>query len=195
MLLIPETIYHFYDRGNNRRNIFFNEDNYLFFLRKIRKYLIPHCDILCYCLMPNHFHFMIYTKSDFHSDNFNNNCKTLLSSYTRAVNIQEDASGSLFQQHAKFKTLNKAEIKNPSYDANYPLICFNYIHQNPIKKGLVQKIEDWKYSSFLDYYGIRRGTLCNQDRAHELLNLPADKKELYEMTCKFVEEDKIKDFI
>lgn len=38
----------------------------------------------------------------------------------------------------------------------------HYIHQNPLKAGLVKKIEDWPYSSFLDYCGLRNGTLCKK---------------------------------
>lgn len=52
-------IYHVFNQGNNRQKIFLEHENYLFFLRKVRKYLIPYCDFLCYCLMPNHFHFLI----------------------------------------------------------------------------------------------------------------------------------------
>lgn len=53
-------IYHVYNRGNNRQTIFFNDKNYLYFLGKVKKYLYPNCDILAWCLMPNHFHFLIH---------------------------------------------------------------------------------------------------------------------------------------
>lgn len=52
-------IYHIFNRGNNRQRLFFKRENYLFFLEKMRKFLQPHCYILSYCLMPNHFHFQI----------------------------------------------------------------------------------------------------------------------------------------
>ena len=52
-------IYHVYNRGNNSQTLFFNHENYLFFLEKIRKHILPHADILAWCLMPNHFHLMI----------------------------------------------------------------------------------------------------------------------------------------
>jgi putative transposase len=58
----PENVYHIYNRGNQHQLIFFIEANYLLFLRKIREHLLPHSDILSWCLMPNHFHLMICAK-------------------------------------------------------------------------------------------------------------------------------------
>jgi len=59
--------YHIYNRGNNKESIFLDEDNYLYFLTKWKKYLHPFVDTLAYCLMPNHFHFLIKVKPE---DNF-----------------------------------------------------------------------------------------------------------------------------
>src|SRR5690606_20490648 len=56
---IEDQIYHVFNQGNNRKPIFFDDENYLFFLKKIRKHLLPYTNILCYCLMPNHFHMLI----------------------------------------------------------------------------------------------------------------------------------------
>ena len=55
----PNQIYHVFNQGNNRQTVFFEEENYLYFLRKVRKYILSLADILCYCLMPNHFHFLL----------------------------------------------------------------------------------------------------------------------------------------
>jgi len=55
-------LYHIYNQGNNRQKIFFSREHYLFFLNKIKKHILPHADILAWCLMPNHFHLMIYVK-------------------------------------------------------------------------------------------------------------------------------------
>src|SRR5439155_10008512 len=55
----PEHTYHVYNRGNNKTPIFFLAKNYLYFLKKIKTEWLPYCDIYCYCLMPNHFHFML----------------------------------------------------------------------------------------------------------------------------------------
>ena len=53
-------LYHIYNQGNNRQKIFFSRENYLFFLNKIKTHILPHADIVAWCLMPNHFHLMVY---------------------------------------------------------------------------------------------------------------------------------------
>ncbi len=63
-ILVPEAYYHIYNRGINSGRIFCNEENYLFFLTKFAYYLNPFCDVFAYCLMPNHFHFLIRVKSE-----------------------------------------------------------------------------------------------------------------------------------
>ena len=53
-------LYHLYNQGNNKQQLFFSDDNYAYFLRAYEKLVSPYCDTLAYCLMPNHFHFMIH---------------------------------------------------------------------------------------------------------------------------------------
>src|SRR5579863_6023331 len=100
-------IYHVFNRGNNRQPIFFTPDNYLFFMQGIRKYLEPKCDMMAWCLMPNHFHFLVHANSNstqitkdgsFERQQFSQGTKMLLSSYSKAVNKQQKRTGSLFQQ-------------------------------------------------------------------------------------------------
>jgi len=109
--------------------------------------------------MPNHFHFFINTDENLIDNALNKKIGTMLSSYTRAINIQEGRTGSLFREHSKAKPL---DIGSPTGSGTpisgtpmsgtttdeYPFICFNYIHQNPMKAGLVKKMEDWEFSSF-----------------------------------------------
>jgi len=61
MQFLADSIYHVYNRGNNSNKIFFRDENYLYFLKKIKLLISPHCHILAWCLMPNHFHFLIAT--------------------------------------------------------------------------------------------------------------------------------------
>jgi putative transposase len=55
--------YHIYNRGNNRENIFFEERNYRYFLRLYVKYAEPVADTYAYCLLRNHFHFLVRIKT------------------------------------------------------------------------------------------------------------------------------------
>ncbi|MEA3504629.1 MAG: hypothetical protein U9R32_05465 [Bacteroidota bacterium] len=55
-------LYHVYNQGNNCRRIFFDNENYLFFLKKINIYISPYADVLAWCLMPNHFHLMVFVR-------------------------------------------------------------------------------------------------------------------------------------
>jgi putative transposase len=188
MKLIPENFYHIFNRGNNKQQIFFNRKNYLFFLSKIKTHLIPYCDLICYCLMPNHFHLLIHIPEDFDNDKFTDNFRILLSSYTRAINVQNDSTGSLFQQHSKIKCLTDGSKRSE----NYALVCFHYIHQNPLMSGLVNKMEDWEFSSFREYLGLRKKLICNGDIAIENLGLPHIPEEFYRMSYEILNEDKAK---
>ncbi|MEM1324350.1 MAG: transposase [Bacteroidota bacterium] len=181
-----QTIYHLYNQGNKGQEIFFSRSNYLFFLRKARTYLLPHCDILCYCLLPNHFHFLIYVneverlvknkKSGLLKPRtINDSISIMLRSYTRAVNESRGESGSLFRQETKAKNGDKEHFITLLGSeelffggGDYGVICFDYIHENPPKAGLVSQSVEWEFSSAQDYAGLRNGTLCNQQLAKEL---------------------------
>ena len=170
MHLLQDEFYHIYNRGNNKQLIFFNDNNYLFFLKKVREQISPCADIICYCLMPNHFHLIIRAneKSVTERKSFGGKpmqelayrIGILLSSYSQAINKQNETSGSLFQQKTKAKLLSEiVEGKKENYLEN----CFFYVHDNPIRARLVENLCDWPYSSYLDYTKLRNGSLCNKE--------------------------------
>ena len=179
----PNGIYHVYNRGNNKQVIFFNDNNYIFFLKKIREEWKKYCEILCYCLMPNHFHFMIVPNEEAcynielgdkltHMQKFSKAIGNTLSSYTKAINIQNQTTGNLFQKKTQAKCLSNIEVSGDSKSPDtYLQTCFHYIHQNPLQANLVKNLKDWQYSSFQDYYGYRNGMLCNKKLAIKLLSL------------------------
>ena len=136
----------------------------------------PYVDTIAYCLMPNHFHFLVSTNQQsvqpvrvgsLTLSTLSNGFKILLSSYATAVNRQNGTSGSLFRQNTKAKLLENGS-------ENYAHIAFHYIHQNPLKAGLVESLDDWDYSSYKDYTGLRNGTLCNQSLARQLIDMNWD---------------------
>ena len=63
-MLHPSHFYHLYNHANGSDNLFREERNYYFFLEKVNKYLLSYMDIYSYCLMPNHFHFLIRIKDE-----------------------------------------------------------------------------------------------------------------------------------
>ena len=142
-------------------------------------------------VMPNHFHFQLYlTKHSLVEKQVGSitvpavseGFRQLLSSYTLAMNREYARSGSLFRQKTKKKLLKR--------NGEYPFICFQYIHQNPLTAGLVGKMEEWEFSSFNDYVGIRHGNLCDQNLAYELLDLSRDT--FYQESYSVISPEKVK---
>ncbi len=163
------SIYHIYNRGNNKQRIFFKPENYSFFLHKVKKYLWPCSDILAWCLMPNHFHFLVCANlqtrrlvkhSPIEINAFTEGIRLLLSSYTKAIQKQESITGNLFQQKTKSKCVD-----------DYALTAFNYIHQNPYRARLVKRLEDWEFCSIGEYCHPSPESLCNRLKAFELLDI------------------------
>ena len=139
--------YHLYNRGHNYQPIFFERENYLYFLRQLRKYLLPDIlDIIAYCLMPNHYHLLAYLK---HAD-LSRHMQPFALSYTKAINKRYERVGSLFQSPFKAIHVDRDE---------YLLHLSRYIHLNPVEAGLVERPEDWEFSSYREYVGLRNGTL------------------------------------
>jgi REP element-mobilizing transposase RayT len=145
--------YHIYHRGNNREPIFFEKRNYLYFLKLYGRYIVPVAHTLAYCLMNNHFHFLIQTKTEPQISDFlkksdissgqiiepSEQFRRLFISYTKAINKAYGRTGSLFEN--KF---GRIEVKNDRYLCN----LIQYIHHNPQKHGFVNDFRDWPYSSY-----------------------------------------------
>ena len=141
--------------------------------------------------MPNHFHFLIYADAktiltkDIGKQEKNvlsEGVRNLLHTYTKGINKQNNFTGSLFQQNTKAKIVSSSD---------YRQICFHYIHQNPIKAKLTEKMEDWPYSSFPDYIGKRKGTLCNTQMAFEILGM--DPQTFYVDSYQMINDEDIQD--
>lgn len=179
----PNQIYHVYNRGNNKQPVFFTDANYHYFLQKIKTEWKKYANILCYCLMPNHFHCMlapneegckhiVLAGKDTHMQNLSKTIGKTLSSYTKAVNVQNKTTGNLFQKKTKAKLLTEVTRINELFtNKDYVLTCFHYIHQNPLKAGLVNLLREWPYSSYPDYYDQRNGIICNRPLTRQLLEL------------------------
>jgi putative transposase len=113
----------------------------------------------------------------------NDSLGIVLRSYARAIQNQEKITGSVFQKNTKaiclnapgssqawFETSSGTIINIDDPETDYPAICFNYIHNNPVTSGLVEHAEDWEFSSFGTYKHGQVDKLLNKDKA-QLLGL------------------------
>jgi putative transposase len=157
MFFEQDRLYHVFNRGDNGRKIFFSEENYDYFLLKMRQHILPHADVLAWCLMPNHYHLLFYVhtlelelkgKRNFkgfetegkpeynYLSNLNKSIGILLASYTRAINREKGLSGSLFKKNSKAICMNSNDGLTPSYfNTQTGAICydqfkFNYYPQS-----------------------------------------------------------------
>jgi len=207
MVLEKGQIYHLYNQGNNQERIFFQKANFYYFLKRIENHICPFADVLAWCLMPNHFHLIIavqnietsypeitYQKLTANEEvssirnlkppsqyQLNNSIATMLRSYTRAINIQQERTGSLFREDTKaiwlgsidgekLKYQNRTKVGevDSNLDESYLQTCFQYIHNNPVKARLAEQITDWEFSSALDISGIRKESFINKGLIDEL---------------------------
>ncbi len=135
-----DTLLHLYNRGVDRQVIFFCRDHYLFFLALIRRFLVrEQVSLLAYCLMPNHFHFLVRQLEALAISHF---MEQLCGEYAKAINQARQRTGHLFQRRYGMKWVCHAGDIVP---------LANYIHQNPVKAGLVASPEEWEYSSCRQY--------------------------------------------
>lgn len=148
--LEPDKFYHIYNRANGNEKLFVSNENYRFFLRRYKDLISPIADTFAYCLMPNHFHFLVRIKAEkelrtfpkfmtlknlFLSKSFSN----LFSSYSQAYNKEQGRQGSLFMKNFKRK---------PILDEVYLRKVIHYIHFNPVHHHYREDIEVWEFCSY-----------------------------------------------
>jgi putative transposase len=145
--LVPNAYYHIYNRGNNRQKVFFQQENYLYFLEGLKRYVLPAADILVYCLMPTHYHLMVRVKQ---TAEVSLGMMKLSVSYTKAINKRFARVGVLFQGPFQAR---------PILDSRHLFHLCRYVHANPVKDGLVNDPFNWPYSNYLEWIGERNGSL------------------------------------
>lgn len=146
-IIEPRVIYHLYNRGNNKENIFIDEKNYYYFLQQLKKHIAPVADIYAYCLLKNHFHLLLRIKDEQELPErfkikphlaFSN----FFNSYTKSINKMYNRTGSLFEEHLKRKRV---------VNQDYLIQLVAYIHLNPVKHNFTAHYQEYKFSSFQAY--------------------------------------------
>ena len=97
-VLEQDKVYHIYNRGINSETIFTSDENKRYFLKPYLKYLENKADTFSYCLMDNHFHFVIRIINE---SEITQALSNLFNAYAKAFNKQNDRTGSLFEKHFK----------------------------------------------------------------------------------------------
>ena len=151
----PSSRYHIFNHAVGNENLFRTDANCAFFLDRFHLYLSPVCKVFAYCLMPNHFHFLVEIRDedtilklvkaqktegfDYHRF-IMQRLSNFLNCYSKSYNNRFVRRGALFIDYTK-----RIEIK----DHLSILIVAKYIHLNPIKHGFCERLNQWAFSSYL----------------------------------------------
>lgn len=143
--------YHIYNRGARQLTIFPDQASYLEVLKMIKEYCRKyHFALLAYCLMPNHYHFLVRQDGVVQAGQL---AQRVFNRYSKAYNLRHNKSGTLFE--SRFKAIHVDD------DEYLHRLCY-YIHANPVKDGIVGRIEEWPFSNYLDWVGERAGELLDR---------------------------------
>ena len=134
-VLEKDKVYHIYNRGINGETIFTSYENKRYFLKLYLKYLEDKVETLAYCLMDNHFHFVFRINNE---KEVTQALSNLFNAYAKALNKQNNRTGSLFEKHFK-----RIQIENEEYLKN----VIQYIHLNP-KHHLDLNYKNFNFSSY-----------------------------------------------
>lgn len=152
--------YHIYNRGNNSETLFYSPENYNYFLELYAKYIVPIAKTFAYCLMSNHFHFVVQIKTESEIKTFTelqlfeNNKRNIFTdrkpipshqfshlfiAYSKMINKKRKRTGSLFEH-----PFERRIIENEIYLQN----SIAYVHNNPVKAQIVKSVSEYRWSSY-----------------------------------------------
>jgi putative transposase len=146
----PGAVYHVLTRGNNRQVIFHDDQDHTAYLEKLFHYCREKdVHLLCYCLLSNHVHLLLETPQG----NLSGMMQAFQTSYTVSWNRRHRCTGHVFEQRYKAFLVDKD---------NYLLQVSRYIHLNPVAARIVERPQDYCWSSYRAYLreqgtrGLRR---------------------------------------
>jgi REP element-mobilizing transposase RayT len=159
----PNQIYHIYNRGVDGMEIFVRPENYVYLLRKVKELLaeLPIA-VLAYCLMPNHYHFVLRQEDEVPVSTF---IQRLFQTYTQAFNREQRRRGPLCEGRFRHVHVDRDE---------YVVYLCRYVHLNPVAAGLVAQPSDWPYSNYLEWVEARSGTLVDHSFVRQYFSTPAE---------------------
>ena len=178
---VNDGYYHIFNRGVDRRRIFLRNGQYVHFLQTTKHILnfgTAQHDIeldqslafrrklsfMCYCLMPNHYHFLLKQKEDGAISAFMHKLNTSYTKYFNLSQLSQKRTGRLFEYTFKAVQIDSDEQL---------LHASRYIHLNPLIANLTSDLNTYQWSSYLDYTGKRKGTLCEKEQILSMFGVNA----------------------
>ncbi len=167
--LESDCVYHIYNRGIDSCRLFYQPDHYTYFLEKYAYYIPPIADTLAYCLMGNHFHFLVRIKSEaartvlrekpspkgkYITLNPSRQIGHLCNSYAQTINHRLNRTGALFEEDFERK-----KVDSEQYFTN----MIEYIHRNPQKHGIYEDFMDYPYSSYQSHLSQKPTRLARKE--------------------------------
>lgn len=142
-LVIPNHPHHIIHRGHNRQPVFVSDDDYRYYLDNLLEWKNKlKCSLYAYCLMTNHVHLIIDPGDN--EANLAKLMKRVAGRQTRYLNKLEKRSGTLWEGRYK---------SSPISTDNYLMACCRYVELNPVRAGIVDSPENYRWSSFTEKTG------------------------------------------
>ncbi|PKN72006.1 MAG: hypothetical protein CVU50_08950 [Candidatus Cloacimonetes bacterium HGW-Cloacimonetes-3] len=148
---ISACYYHIYNHASQSLLLFRDAEDYRKCLSLMTKYLdSTSFSMVAFCLMPNHYHFLIRQNGEYP---IYQSMSKIWFSYSMYYNGKYGGKGSIFAGKTQHKHVDK-DI--------YLLRLSAYIHQNPVSAGFVKSPEDWEWSNYQEWIGLRHTQLCDE---------------------------------
>ena len=139
-ITVPNLPFHVLDRGNNRQIVFHKQEDFVYFLRLLRRYKEElRFKLYHFCLMPNHIHLVLEPTIE---DTLPKIMMRLALAYSWYFNNMYGGVGHVWQGRYKSSLIDRE---------NYFVWCGLYVELNPVRAGMVSEPEDWRWSSYRFY--------------------------------------------
>jgi putative transposase len=151
----PDIPHHVTARGARRAPTFFGPEDYAFYLRLLRRGCRKSStSVWAWCLMPNHLHLIL-------APSLQAGLRTALAPaqrlYALEINRRQSWTGHFWQGRFASWPMDEAHLH----------VCFRYVELNPVRAGLVDRPEDWRWSSARAHLGLSEDGLTDLAPARE----------------------------
>ena len=175
-VVVPNYPHHIMQRGHNRGVVFVEDEDYFYYLENLREWKQKvKSRVYGYCLMTNHVHLIVDPGEN--AESMALLMKHIAGRQTRYVNTLEGRRGTLWEGRYK---------SSPIHEENYLLACCRYVELNPVRAGIVEAPEKYKWSSYTRKVGLESIGWLDLDPCY--LGLGATQAERQEQYAEWVKE-------